>query len=152
MRYTVIFHLLTLSMLNCFQGYKRYIYILFHILDFFQQKKNQFIMEQPYMLPILYCQYYACLCPGDLRSQGISRHVIGLQSWTIPSPASVELIKNCQYDATMWHWQPLITQWVSDCWRLVWQPFCLSLPDMIQKVPMVGCSVSSQPTPKGSQC
>ena len=25
------------------------------------------------MLPILYCQYHACWCPGDLNHQGISR-------------------------------------------------------------------------------
>ena len=33
-------------------------------------------MEQLYMLPILYCQYHTCRCPGDLRSQGIRRHNI----------------------------------------------------------------------------
>ena len=31
-------------------------------------------MEQPYMLPILYCQYHDWWCPGDLRSQGINSH------------------------------------------------------------------------------
>ena len=44
--------ILTLNMLN----YKRFIDILYHILDFVQQKKTKFTMEQPYMLPILYCQ------------------------------------------------------------------------------------------------
>ena len=37
---------------------------------------NRFTMEQPYMLPIPYCQNHACWCPGDLRSQGINRHGI----------------------------------------------------------------------------
>ena len=31
-------------------------------------------MEQPHMWHILKCQYHACWCPGDLRSQGTSRH------------------------------------------------------------------------------
>ena len=67
---------LTLEMLNCFKYYKICIHILYHILDSVQQKKTKFIMELPYMLPILYCQYHACWCSGDLRSQGISRHGI----------------------------------------------------------------------------
>ena len=46
---------------------------MYHILDFVQQKKTRFTIEQPYMLPILYCQYHASWCSGDLRSQGISR-------------------------------------------------------------------------------
>ena len=49
-------------------------------------------MEQPYILPILYCQYHVCWCPGDLRSQGISRHGINQISWNITSLASEELI------------------------------------------------------------
>ena len=67
---------LTLKMLNCFEDYKRCIHVLYHILDFVQRKKTRFTMEQPYMLPILYCQYHSCWCPGDLRSQGISRNGI----------------------------------------------------------------------------
>ena len=39
---------------------------LYHILDFVHQKKNTFTMEQPYVLPILFCQCHACWCPGDL--------------------------------------------------------------------------------------
>ena len=48
-------------------------------------------MEQPYVLPILYCQCHACWCTGDFRSQCISRHGIDLQSRNIPSLASEEL-------------------------------------------------------------
>ena len=33
-------------------------------------------MKQPYMLPIIYCQYHACWCPGDLRSQSIRKYGI----------------------------------------------------------------------------
>ena len=33
-------------------------------------------MGQTYMLLILYCQYHACWCPGDLSHQGISRNGI----------------------------------------------------------------------------
>ena len=79
---------LTLQMLNCFEFYKICIHILYHILDSVQQKKTKFIMEQPYMLPILYCQYHACWSPGDLRSQGISRHGINQISQNVLSLAS----------------------------------------------------------------
>ena len=48
--------------------------------------------SNPYMLPILYCQYHACWCPGDLRSQGISRHDINPQSRNILSLATEEFI------------------------------------------------------------
>ena len=37
------------------------------------------------MLPILYCQCHTCWCPGDLRSQGISRYGIDQTSQNIPS-------------------------------------------------------------------
>ena len=50
--------------------------ISYPILDFVQQKKTRFTMKQPYLLPILYCQYHGCWCPGTLRSQGISSHDI----------------------------------------------------------------------------
>ena len=55
----------------------------------------KFTMEQPFimfMLPILSWQYHAYGCPADLRSQCISRHGIGPQTWNIQSPASEELI------------------------------------------------------------
>ena len=58
------------------------------ILDFVQQKRTKLTMELIYMLPILYCQYYACWCPGDFRSQGTSRHGIDQISWNIPTLAS----------------------------------------------------------------
>ena len=48
-------------------------------------------MEQTFMLPILYCQYIVCWRPGDLRSQGISRHGIDQISQNIPSLALEEL-------------------------------------------------------------
>ena len=44
---------LTLNMLNCFKDYQRCIHISYHTLDFVQQKKINFKMEQPYMLPTL---------------------------------------------------------------------------------------------------
>ena len=75
-------------MLNCFKDYKRCIHISYHIFDFIQQKKPKFTMEQPYMLPILYCQNHACWCPGHLRSQGITNHSIDHISQNIPSLAS----------------------------------------------------------------
>ena len=50
-------------------------------------------MKQPYMLPILYYQYYACWCPGDLRIQGISSHGTDPHSQNIPSLAWEELMK-----------------------------------------------------------
>ena len=48
-------------------------------------------MEQPYVLPLLYCQCHACWCTGDFRSQAISRHGIDFQSRNIPSLAWEEL-------------------------------------------------------------
>ena len=82
---------LTLKMLSCFKDHKRCIHISCHLFDFVQQKKTRFAMEQPHMLPILYCQYHVCWCSGDFRSQGISKHGIDPQSWNIPSSASEEL-------------------------------------------------------------
>ena len=49
-------------------------------------------MEQPYMLPILYCQYHPCWCPVDLSREGISRHDIDQISRNILSLATEELI------------------------------------------------------------
>ena len=83
-------------MLNCLKGYKRCIHISQHILDFVHYKKTRFTMEQPFMLPILYCQYHSCWCPGYLRNQGISRHGIDQISWNIPSLASEDL--SCYLD------------------------------------------------------
>ena len=83
---------LTLNMLNCFNDYKRCIHILYHILEFIQQKETKFTIEQHNMSPILYCQYHVCWCLGDLRSQCISSHGIDSPSWNIPSLASDELI------------------------------------------------------------
>ena len=56
-------------------------------------------MEQAYILPIQCCQYHACWCAGDLRSQGISRHGIDQISRNILSLASKELRNGkCKYD------------------------------------------------------
>ena len=79
-------------MLNYFKDDKRCIPIPYHILEFVQQKKTKFIVEQPYVLPILYSQYYACWWPGDLRGQCINRCGIDPQSQNIPSLASKEFI------------------------------------------------------------
>ena len=87
-------HTSTPNMLNFLKVYKRCLHISYHSLDFVQQKETKFIMEQPYILPILYCQYYACWCPGDFRSQGISRYGIDQISRNLPSPAQEELISN----------------------------------------------------------
>ena len=80
---------LTHIMLN---GFKDYIIISYHILVFVQQKNTRFTMEQPDMLSILYCQYHSCWCPGDLRSQGISRHGIDEIIQNILSLAPEEFI------------------------------------------------------------
>ena len=82
---------LALNLLNYFDIYKRCIHLLYHILDRVQQKKTKFIMEQPYMLPILFCQYQPCWCTGDLRSQVISRHGIDQISQHVKSLPSEEL-------------------------------------------------------------
>ena len=87
--------LLTLNVLNCFEDYKRCIHISYHILDFIQQKKIKFTMEQSYVLPILYCQCRACWCTGDFRSQCINKHGIDFQSRNIPSLAWKELRLVC---------------------------------------------------------
>ena len=63
----------------------------YHILDFVKQKKTKFTMEQPYKLPILYCQYHVCWCPGQLRSQSISRYGMDQISQNIPSLVSEEI-------------------------------------------------------------
>ena len=95
---------LTLNMLNCFKDYKRYTPISYHILDFVQHKKTKFTMEQPYMLPILFCQYHACWCPSDLRSWGISRNDIDQISLNIPFLVSEQLISlyDSVYKGCVW--------------------------------------------------
>ena len=47
------------------------------------------------MLSVVHSQYHGCWCPGDFRSQGISRHGIDPLSRNIPSPASEELTTIC---------------------------------------------------------
>ena len=84
----------------------------YHILDFVQQKKTKFTVTQPYILPILYCQYHACWCPGHLRSQDISRHGIDQIRWNIPSLASQELkkIPPVQDELTDWDWNKMVSK------------------------------------------
>ena len=59
--------------------------------------KTKFSMEQPYMLPILYCQNHGCWCPGDLSRQGISRHGMDQIIQNIPSLALEELMSSAAY-------------------------------------------------------
>ena len=77
--------------LSYLKDYERCIHISIHIFEFVQQVKTKCTMQQPYMLPILYSQYHACWCPGDLRSQGISGHDIDHIRRNIPSLAIEEL-------------------------------------------------------------
>ena len=79
--------ILTFKVLNCFKDH-RCSHILYHILDFVQQTKTRFTIEQPHMLPTLYCQYHSCWCPGDLSRHGISRNGFDQISWNIPCLAS----------------------------------------------------------------
>ena len=63
-------------------------------------------MEQPYILPILYCQYmyHAYWCHGNLGRQGINRHGINQMSQYILSPTSGELNTGIKYlHALCWH-------------------------------------------------
>ena len=80
------------GMLSCFKDYKRCIHISYHILDFVQQKKTRFTMEQPHLFLMLYCQYHSRWCPGDLRRQGINRNGIDQISRSILSLVSEVLI------------------------------------------------------------
>ena len=79
---------LTLNMLNSFKDYKRCIHILNRFLELAWPK---LILKQHYMLSVINSQYHACWCPGDFRSQGISRPDIDPQSRNIQPPASEEL-------------------------------------------------------------
>ena len=81
-------------MLNYFKYYKRCIHVLYHILEFVQEKKTKFTMGQLDMLPIL---YHSCWCPGDLRSHGISRHNINQVIRNIPSLPSEQLNPRCHW-------------------------------------------------------
>ena len=51
----------------------------------------ELVGEQQRMLSVVHSQYHGCWCPGDFRSQGISRHGIDSQSRNIPPPESEEL-------------------------------------------------------------
>ena len=102
--------ILTLNMLNCLKDHKRCIHISFHILILLRRKKTKFTFQQPYMLPIVYCQYHFCRYPGDLRSQGISRHDIDQASWNI-SFLALEQLR---------HW---FVRKFAYCWRIVFGIF-----------------------------
>ena len=75
---------------------------MYHILELVQQKKTKFTMEQPYMLPVLYCQYHACW-----SRQGISRHGIDQISRNNPSLASEELT-HCDWVALYGIWNMVV--------------------------------------------
>ena len=85
----ILINKLSLNMLNCFEDYIRCMHISYHILDCVQHNKTKLTMEQPYMMPILPCQYHAYWCPSDIRSQGISRHGIDQISRNIPSQVKI---------------------------------------------------------------
>ena len=85
---------LTPDMLNCYSDFKICIPIKCHFLYSIQQKKIKFTIEQLYILPIIDCQYHACWCHGDLRSQGISRHGIDQIRRTLPSLAPQGLMQH----------------------------------------------------------
>ena len=92
----------TLKRLNLFKDYERCIPISYHsgILNLVQLKKTRFQLPDLqcihfaciHVAYIQYCQYHSCWCPGDLRSQGISRHGIDQINWNILSLVSEELI------------------------------------------------------------
>ena len=66
-------------------------------LGFCSNKADQIPSEATLYIAILCCQYHACWCPGDLRSQGISRYGIDQISCNILSVVSEELIKNLEF-------------------------------------------------------
>ena len=125
---------LIFNMLNCFKDFKICIHILYHSLDFVKLKKTKFIMEQPYMLPSLYCQYHVCWCPGDFWSQGISRHGIDQRSWNIPSLASEELILawiSNHIPSKVWDEITYLFPNFNGCTIEVWERICNFIPHFI---------------------
>ena len=48
-------------------------------------------MEQPYLVPVLYCEYHVNWRPGDLSHQDINMHNIDSQSHYILSLGQEEL-------------------------------------------------------------
>ena len=106
---------LTLNTLNCFKDHKRYIRILNHVLDLTWPKWMKSTLEKQYM-SINHCQYHACWCPGDFRSQGISRYGIDPQIWSIPSPGSEDKLTQSR-----WYWHEIcdcphspVNEWVTN--------------------------------------
>ena len=107
--------ILSCNMMKCFKDYKICIHISYHIMDFIQQRETKFTMEQLNMLPIIYCQYHACWCPKDLRSQGISRHDIDQINRNILSLALEELTlshdsssgQSAMLSSCFWLWNTL---------------------------------------------
>ena len=75
---------MTILTLNCFEIIKMYSHFVSYVR--FCSTEDQITNRAT-----PYCQYHACWCPGDLRSQGISRHDTDPQSQNILSPASEEL-------------------------------------------------------------
>ena len=75
--------LITLNMLIYFKHYKINGHIFNLILDLAWLKLMKLNLEQQYILSALHSQYHVCWCPGDFRSQGISRNGIDSQSQNI---------------------------------------------------------------------
>ena len=75
--------LITLNMLIYFKHYKINSHIFNLILDLAWLKLMKLNLEQQYILSALHSQYHVCWCPGDFRSQGISRNGIDSQSQNI---------------------------------------------------------------------
>ena len=70
---------ITIDSLTCWIILKIIIYIFtIRIISWslFSRRRPISTMEQSYMLLIQNSQYHTCWCPGNLRSQGISRHGI----------------------------------------------------------------------------
>ena len=83
--------ILALNMLNCFKDYKIYIHI--HIISsvWFQRRRPN-SHGSNLICCLSHCQYHACWCSGDFRSQGIS--------WNIPIPSSKKYLSKVDYNFT----------------------------------------------------
>ena len=82
--------------------FQRLLKMYSHFVDFVQQK-TRFTVWQPYMLPVLYWQYRACWCPGDLRSQGTNSHGVDQISLNVLSLASEVYMNNICWHAKSRH-------------------------------------------------
>ena len=83
------YSILAFNMLNCSHIIKDV--FTFRIILFVQQKMTRFIIQQRYMLSIMYCLHHSCWCPGNLMNQGIRKHGIDQISRNTPFLVSTEL-------------------------------------------------------------